>query len=214
MSTFVALLRAVNVAGNKVDMAALRGGLTGLGFEGVQTYVQSGNVVFRAAADDPPAKAAPAKAVLAHRSPVQTARAHAATIASLIADQAGLDVTVLVLTAAEFAGIAAANPFAASGADEKTLHVTFLAEQAAGAETEAGAKAGADTEAAFAALKLPAQEGEQAVLHDRVVYLRLPHGYGRSKLNNAYFERVLRTPATTRNWRTVKTLVEMSSTPA
>ena len=156
MTTFVALLRAVNVAGNKVDMAALRSGLTGLGLEGVQTYVQSGNVVFRAGRDDP--------------------QAHATTIASLIATQTGLDVTV--------------------------LHVTFLAAPAA-----AGA-------AVFAALKLPAQDGEQAVLHDRVVYLRLPHGYGRSKLSNAYFERVLRAPATTRNWRTVKTLVEMSSARA
>jgi len=182
MTTFVALLRAVNVAGNKVDMAALRSGLTGLGLEGVQTYVQSGNVVFRAGRDDP--------------------QAHATTIASLIATQTGLDVTVLVLRAAELAGIAAANPFSGAGADEKTLHVTFLAAPAA-----AGA-------AVFAALKLPAQDGEQAVLHDRVVYLRLPHGYGRSKLSNAYFERVLRAPATTRNWRTVKTLVEMSSARA
>ena len=190
MTTFVALLRAVNVAGNKVDMAALRSGLTGLGLEGVQTYVQSGNIVFRAGGDDP--------------------QAHATTIANLIATQTGLDVTVLVLTAAELAGVAAANPFSGTGADvdtdtgadEKTLHVTFLAAPAAAGAT------------AFAALKLPAQDGEQAVLHDRVVYLRLPHGYGRSKLSNAYFERVLRAPATTRNWRTVKTLVEMSSARA
>lgn len=180
MTTFVALLRAVNVAGNKVEMAALRSGLTGLGFEGVQTYVQSGNIVFRAAGDDP--------------------QAHAATIAGLIAAQAGLDVTVLVLTAGELAEVAAANPFAATAADEKTLHVTFLAEQADGA--------------AFAALKLPAQEGEQVVLSDRVVYLWLPHGYGRSKLSNAYFEHALHMPATTRNWRTVKTLVELSSARA
>ena len=191
MTTFVALLRAVNVAGNKVGMAALRDGLTGLGFEDVQTYVQSGNLVFRAD-DDPPAQA------------TQATQAHAATIARLIAVQAGLDVTVLVLTAAELAEIAAANPFAATGADEKTLHVTFLA--ASLAEPAA--------EVAFAALKLPAQDGEQAVLGDRVVYLWLPHGYGRSKLSNAYFERVLHLPATTRNWRTVKTLLELSSAPA
>jgi uncharacterized protein (DUF1697 family) len=186
MTTFVALLRAVNVAGNKVEMAALRSGLTGLGFEGVQTYVQSGNVVFRAEG--------------AEEAEGDDPRAHAAAIASLIADQTGLDVTVLVLTAAELAEVAAANPFAATGADEKTLHVTFLAEPA--------------DEAAFAALKLPAQDGEQVVLGDRVVYLWLPHGYGRSKLSNAYLERVLRLPATTRNWRTVKTLVELSSVPA
>ena len=57
MSTFVALLRAVNVGGVKVAMAELRGLLEGLGLTAVQTYVQSGNVVFDAAEDDPAAHA-------------------------------------------------------------------------------------------------------------------------------------------------------------
>ena len=48
-------------------------------------------------------------------------------------------------------------------------------------------------------------------LSGRVIYLRLPHGYGRTKLNNAYFERALKTPATTRNWRTVMALVNLGS---
>jgi uncharacterized protein (DUF1697 family) len=44
-----------------------------------------------------------------------------------------------------------------------------------------------------------------------VIYLDLPHGYGRTKLNNAWFEHALKTPATTRNWRTVLALVQMSA---
>jgi uncharacterized protein (DUF1697 family) len=40
----------------------------------------------------------------------------------------------------------------------------------------------------------------------RVVLLHCPHGYGKTKLNNSYFERVLKVPATTRNWRTVLAL--------
>ena len=72
-------------------------------------------------------------------------------------------------------------------------------------------------EAAFHDLELPADEGEEAVfvgvppLATPVVYLRLPHGYGRTKLNNAYFERKLGTAATTRNWRTVLALAELAS---
>ena len=68
-------------------------------------------------------------------------------------------------------------------------------------------------EAAFAGLALPAQPGEQAMLAagGRVIYLHLPHGYGRTKLNNGYFERRLGAAATTRNWRTVLALVEMSA---
>lgn len=47
-----------------------------------------------------------------------------------------------------------------------------------------------------------------------VVYLYLPHGYGRTKLSNAYFERALKTSATTRNWRTVLALVDLSAREA
>jgi len=56
MTTYVALLRGINVGGNKmVSMAALRETLTRRGFKDVKTLLQSGNVVFRATAQ-PPAK--------------------------------------------------------------------------------------------------------------------------------------------------------------
>ena len=180
MTIFVALLRAVNVSGqNKIPMAELRRTLRGLGLTGVETYLQSGNVVFDADADG------------------DDAAEHAAAIHGLIEREFGHDVRVLVLTAAELAQIAAANPFLASGADEKHLHVTFLC-----------APADAD---GFAGRELPAQEGERAERAGPVIYLHLPHGYGRTKLNNSFFERALKTPATTRNWRTVCALAEMSA---
>ena len=47
---YIALLRGINVGGNKmVPMAELRAHLTSMGFEGVQTLLQSGNVVLRSA---------------------------------------------------------------------------------------------------------------------------------------------------------------------
>jgi uncharacterized protein (DUF1697 family) len=46
MATFVALLRAVNVGGRKVPMADLRKLVERLNFSEVQTYIQSGNLVF------------------------------------------------------------------------------------------------------------------------------------------------------------------------
>jgi uncharacterized protein (DUF1697 family) len=49
-STFIALLRGINVGGHKmVAMADLRRVFADLHFDGVQTLLQSGNVVFRAA---------------------------------------------------------------------------------------------------------------------------------------------------------------------
>jgi uncharacterized protein (DUF1697 family) len=48
VTIYVALLRAVNVAGHKqVAMADLRGLLTQLSFDGAQSLLQSGNLVFR-----------------------------------------------------------------------------------------------------------------------------------------------------------------------
>jgi uncharacterized protein (DUF1697 family) len=50
MTTYVALMRGINVGGNKmVSMAALRVALEKMGFSDVRTVLQSGNVVFRSA---------------------------------------------------------------------------------------------------------------------------------------------------------------------
>ncbi len=190
MTTLVALLRAVNVSGqNRIPMAELRRALGAAGLGQVETYVQSGNVVFDAAGGD--------------------ADEGAAAVREVIEREFGCDVAVIALTAAELSAVAAANPFIAGGADEKFLHVTFLDKPV--------------REAAFGRLSLPAVPGEEAALatgdpavggpalSGRLVYLHLPHGYGRSKLNNAYFERALKVRATTRNWRTVLALAEMSA---
>ena len=194
--TFVALLRAVNVSGqNRVPMAELRVALESAGRRSVETYVQSGNVVFDAEGDD--------------------ARAQAVAVHDAIASVFGHDVAVVALTAGELTAVAAGNPFlraggaetaacaasadaATAGVDEKTLHVTFLERPV--------------EEAVFDGLRLPAAPGEAAVLAPggSCIYLHLPHGYGRTKLNNAWFERALKVRATTRNWRTVLALVQMS----
>lgn len=50
MTTYVGLLRAVNLPGhNKVGMADLREFVAALGFTGVKSLLQSGNLMFRAA---------------------------------------------------------------------------------------------------------------------------------------------------------------------
>lgn len=50
--TYVALLRGINVGGkNKVEMSRLRAMFEALGHDDVSTYINSGNVIFRTAAD-------------------------------------------------------------------------------------------------------------------------------------------------------------------
>ena len=41
--------------------------------------------------------------------------------------------------------------------------------------------------------------------------VRCPNGYGRTKINNTFFERKLATKATTRNLKTVTTLQEWAT---
>jgi uncharacterized protein (DUF1697 family) len=53
MTTWIALLRAVNVGGNNlIKMSDLRDLLAGLGLEEVRTHLQSGNAVFKARSQD------------------------------------------------------------------------------------------------------------------------------------------------------------------
>jgi uncharacterized protein (DUF1697 family) len=208
MGTYVALLRAVNVGGTALPMAELRTLLGGLGLTNLRTYVQSGNAVFDAGDNEP-------------------ASALATAIETRIERDLGPRVGVLVLPGEALADVVAANPFTAGGeagrsgenaAAEAILHATFLfgphGEADFGEATEAAYCA--VYKAAFTKLELPAADGERAAfvgappLATPVVYLELPHGYGRTKLNNALFERKLGTAATTRNWRTVLALAEMA----
>ena len=59
MTTYIALLRAVNVGGTgKLPMAELKAMCIALGFTQVQTYIASGNVVFQSALSEPKVKTA------------------------------------------------------------------------------------------------------------------------------------------------------------
>lgn len=117
-----------------------------------------------------------------------------------LADDLDLDVDVLVLSAEELRRIVRANPFLGeAGIDEDRLHATFLFAPV--------------TPADLGGLELPAAEGERAAFGEQVVFLYLPHGYGRTRLNNGFFEKALAVPATTRNWRTVLALTRLAGAP-
>ncbi len=180
MTTYLALLRGINVSGkNMLRMPDLQATLAGLGGAEVRTYLQSGNAIFKAK-QEPSAKLA-------------------ARIEAALQAEHGVDSPVLVLPVKDLDAIATGNPLLPkSGPIEEThFHATFLFEPV--------------TEKAFEALgpKLPAAEGERAVWVKGAILLHCPHGYGRTKLNNNWFERALKVKATTRNWRSVLALREM-----
>lgn len=51
---------------------------------------------------------------------------------------------------------------------------------------------------------------DEFVVTNKSVYLYCPNGYGRTRINNNYFERQLGVPATSRNYNTIKKMIELS----
>jgi len=107
MPTYIALLRGINVGkAKRVPMEGLRALLGELGYTGIASLLNSGNVVFQAARG--------------------TAAQHASGISAAIARQLQLEVPVIVKTAREFADIVAENPIAADVPDPSRLLVAFV----------------------------------------------------------------------------------------
>ena len=60
-------------------------------------------------------------------------------------------------------------------------------------------------------LNVKKEENERFLIIKREVYLYCPNGYGRTKLNNAMYEKRLNIIATTRNWKTITKLIQSSN---
>lgn len=105
----IALLRGINVGGNKmIAMADLRDLLTKLGFAGAKSLLQSGNLVFRGDR---------------RRTPAQLETLLAAETEKRL----GVQADVFVRTASELAEVVARNPFAEEAKrDPSHLLVMFL----------------------------------------------------------------------------------------
>lgn len=181
MTIWVALLRAVNVAGvNRLPMEAFRDMLAGLGPGGqgggqglrdVKTYVQSGNAVFRSDLG-------------------------AGALSALIADGVlagfGFRPPVLMLTRDEIRRAIAANPFAAEAPDK--VHVFFLNRELPKATDDF--------------LKSVAVPGERFAYRGRILWLHLPDGIGRSRLASRVTNLPL--DITARNMKSVQAIAALA----
>ncbi|MFF3492554.1 DUF1697 domain-containing protein [Streptomyces sp. NPDC002795] len=123
----------------------------------------------------------------------------AATLTKAIADEFGFTVDVLVRGHAYLKAIMANCPFPAAELEAKQLHVTYFS-QAVTAER-------------FAAVDPAAYAPEEFHLGDRALYLYAPQGLGVSKLGAQLSRPALNKGliATSRNWNTVKKLVELTA---
>jgi uncharacterized protein (DUF1697 family) len=106
MDTFIALLRGINVGGhNKIPMAELRSECADLGWDDVQSYIQSGNLVFKA--DTTPAN-------------LET------ELEGAIERKFGLSIPVIVRSRADWLAYVKGNPFPEASQREPNLVMLIL----------------------------------------------------------------------------------------
>lgn len=119
MPSYVALLRAVNVAGhNMLPMAKLRALLEALGFEAVRSLLQSGNVVFR--------------------SDARSGSSIEARLERETTRRLGVATDFFVRSAAEWKGVVARNPLPQeAAADPRRFAVMLLKDEPAAKNLEA-----------------------------------------------------------------------------
>jgi uncharacterized protein (DUF1697 family) len=123
MGRSVALLRGINVgASRKLPMARLREICAGLGWTEVETYIQSGNLVFSAEG---------------------AGESLESSLEAAISREFGFDIAVIVRSAAQWSVYAAGNPFPDAARDEPNRLMLHLSKRppAEGAEAAIAARA-------------------------------------------------------------------------
>jgi uncharacterized protein (DUF1697 family) len=180
MTRLVVLLRGVNVGkGNRLPMADWRALLTSLGYSQVATLLNSGNAVCEA------------------RGRSSTAH-HARVIAGALADRFGLQVPVVVKTAAELSAIVAGSPLADVAADPSRLLVVFAQH--------------ADALAALAPIAALTVPPERLEISAQAGYLHCANGILDSRAGSALLGKAGQA-FTTRNWATTCKLQALACGP-
>lgn len=181
MAIYIALLRGINVGGNnKIKMADLKRALETIGLGRVQTYIQSGNVLFESNEGEEPLRK---------------------KIEHEIESVFGLKVAVILRTSAELERIIAKCPFSEQEVSEaeataagECLHVAML--------PEAPSQEGIDRLSAYGS------EVEEYRIEGREVYLLFRDSIRNSKL--AVNLHKLGVSATVRNWNTMSKLASLA----
>ncbi|GKT34411.1 Protein of unknown function DUF1697 like protein [Aduncisulcus paluster] len=109
----------------------------------------------------------------------------------------GFDVPVIIRTAEELQHSVEKNPFYSPKADITALHLTLLKDFPADEDVSC--------------LELPEGISDRFVLQDKDVFIFCAGKYHKTKLSNAFFEKKLKVRTTTRNWKTILKLIELSA---
>ena len=158
MNGYVVLLRAINVSGHHIiRMKDLLVSLSSLGYQNIQTYLQSGNVIFESENND----------ITQIKEQIR----------DKILNDFGHDITVMVFFEKYFIEVYQNNPLLKQmDIDKKKLYVAFL-----------------NTSPDQALLsEIVKNIPEIIIMVDKILYVYYTNGYGRTKVNNNYFEKRLK----------------------
>lgn len=182
MRTYVALLRGINVGKKRIKMADLIVIFESLGLTAVQTYIQSGNVIFNSELDEATLTELISKKISAHY---------------------GFDVPVILRSSSEFQKVLLNCPFSkdeienaiALGAvgSYEAAYVSFLPHEI--------------TEQDFSNLTKYIEKDNLCAFYGREVYLLLSESIRTAKV--AINLKRLGTEGTVRNFNTIKKIGEM-----
>lgn len=180
MDNLVAFLRGVNISGhNMINMKDLADLLTKSGFEGVKTYIQSGNIIFSSTGN-------------LSDSDIAT------KIENEILTKFKLKIKVIIRSEKELSGLSSRNPFLkAENFDPSKMAVNFLHE--------------APPAEGIEKIKDVDYPPDKFKISGREIFVYCPNGFGRTKLYTNFFEKKMGVSGTSRNWRTIITLIEMTA---
>lgn len=182
MKVYIALLRGINVGGkNKIKMADLKALLESLDLVKVETYIQSGNVIFESEQEEESLRR---------------------MLESEIERRFGFFSAVVLRTAGELESILDGCPFSeeevkkaqTENTEGESLYVCLMSKAPETEKTER--------------LKTYEKAGEVVHIKDRNLYLLLWHSIRNSKLANNLS--ILDPSATVRNWKTLSKLNELA----
>ncbi len=176
MNSYIALLRGINVGGHKkILMADLKLLFEKLKFKNVQTYIQSGNVIF-------------------HSTESNSGKLEKMIKNQILVDY-GFEVPILVKTPSEIKSILNECPFKEE--KKENSYFTLLHPSPEDELIELTNK-----------ISYP---NEEFLVTKSCVYFYSSTGYGNVKCNNNFFEKKLGVSSSSRNFRTLSKLIELSS---
>ena len=181
MQKYISILRGINVGGKrKILMKDLKEIYQNLGFSDVETYIQSGNVIFNSDNLD--------KKEISQK------------LEKAIFEKYNFEVPIIIRTKEELINIQSSNPFVKNKEEKQelinNLHLTFLEEIPT-------------TENIGKAKEIESKTNDKFEIIENNIFVFCEGKYHTSKLTNNFFEKKLKTKATTRNWKTIEKLTKI-----